>query len=1163
MHRGAIFGVAVASFAGDMFAGVWVWFTSVPWMAMDLFRRLEMHMTRINGRSARTMLTFAAAFGGIVAMSPSAVLAQSAGTTEPVAPAMSTTTEALNRADSLISQGQVIRGRAILAGLTESGRAAALTDDDRTKALALVGTANAKIAVMDPLELSIQKAELAVDEADLRTAYRHASKVLQSSLLTDSQRERAQKVAAGVKAGRSQIEPKVATMVSQARADLEAGRYGDSKIVLESILRSGVELSPSLATVVDECRTQIVMTEQRMGTIFTAGQTAMGMVAQPETQPEAQPEAQPTEVQPADPIADAQRQAATNLLVQADKAFDSGIFNEADTRYNQLLAGYREYLTGEQVSHVERRITEARLKLNVTAGDPLNQVNESRGLVKQQTMAEFNNQLAQATSALKTGDVARARQFAAAARLTLNSGRDYFSDAEFETLNKQVTDSFGSIESETQRLSQAEAESRSKRLAEQATTAEQSRQRDRENKIREHLLRARELQREQKYRESIQVVDQILFLDEHNPAGLILRDILEDAYLVHEYENIRDAQKSEFAKHVLDNERAIVTPTGIVNFAKDWPAISSLRGEPLQFAETAEDRRVRTVLETKRIPADFRDNSFGDVVNFIRTVSNLDVDIDWQSLDSVGITQDATVTLQLKNVTLRSVLDRVIDQVSASGSNRAGWEISDGVLRIASDEMLRRNVTTLVYDIRDLLLEVPDYNDAPEFDLQSVLQNSGSGGGGGSQSPFRDTGGGNQNQNQNRRTLEERTDDLLQIVQENIDPEGWIDGGGTTGRVNSLNGNLIITNTPKNHQAIESLLRKLREVRAMQINVESRFLLVNTEFFEQIGFDIDVYFNANNNQVRVARGNDPTVQASDFFSRETGNLNRNVTGAQADTDGDGEVDTFVTQGVVNPRSWSPIGVTQNSSSLSSALIPNEGFVQDIRSGSSAPALGIAGQFLDDIQVDFLIQATQADRRSVRLTAPRLTFTNGQISNIYVATQTAFVSDLQPIVSDSAVGFDPELSTLNEGVVMLLEGTISSDRRYVTLNVDVAVSKLEGFQNRSVTAVAGGQLVNSADTQSFIQAPTSTVTRVQTTVTVPDQGTILIGGQRLINEVEAESGVPVLSKIPILNRFFSNRVQVKEEQTLIVLIKPTILIQNEQEERNFPGLADTLRTGLGG
>jgi len=52
-------------------------------------------------------------------------------------------------------------------------------------------------------------------------------------------------------------------------------------------------------------------------------------------------------------------------------------------------------------------------------------------------------------------------------------------------------------------------------------------------------------------------------------------------------------------------------------------------------------------------------------------------------------------------------------------------------------------------------------------------------------------------------------------------------------------------------------------------------------------------------------------------------------------------------------------------------------------------------------------------------------------------------------------------------------------------------------------------------------------------------------------------VPVLSKIPILSRFFSNRIDTKEDQTLLVLVKPTILIQNEEEEINFPGLLDQL------
>jgi type II secretory pathway component GspD/PulD (secretin) len=56
---------------------------------------------------------------------------------------------------------------------------------------------------------------------------------------------------------------------------------------------------------------------------------------------------------------------------------------------------------------------------------------------------------------------------------------------------------------------------------------------------------------------------------------------------------------------------------------------------------------------------------------------------------------------------------------------------------------------------------------------------------------------------------------------------------------------------------------------------------------------------------------------------------------------------------------------------------------------------------------------------------------------------------------------------------------------------------------------------------------------------------------------------VLSKIPVINRLFTNRILSKEEQTLLILVKPTVLIQNEQEEKSFPGLADRLRSGLGG
>ncbi|MHC4765839.1 MAG: hypothetical protein ACYTF2_12085, partial [Planctomycetota bacterium] len=63
--------------------------------------------------------------------------------------------------------------------------------------------------------------------------------------------------------------------------------------------------------------------------------------------------------------------------------------------------------------------------------------------------------------------------------------------------------------------------------------------------------------------------------------------------------------------------------------------------------------------------------------------------------------------------------------------------------------------------------------------------------------------------------------------------------------------------------------------------------------------------------------------------------------------------------------------------------------------------------------------------------------------------------------------------------------------------------------------------------------------------------------RRIDEVEVESGVPVLSKIPFINRFFTNRLTSKSEKTLLILIRPEIIIQQEHEDLLFPGLSDSL------
>ena len=76
----------------------------------------------------------------------------------------------------------------------------------------------------------------------------------------------------------------------------------------------------------------------------------------------------------------------------------------------------------------------------------------------------------------------------------------------------------------------------------------------------------------------------------------------------------------------------------------------------------------------------------------------------------------------------------------------------------------------------------------------------------------------------------------------------------------------------------------------------------------------------------------------------------------------------------------------------------------------------------------------------------------------------------------------------------------------------------------------------------------------TRVSVPDRGTVMLGGLTLTGEVERESGAPVLSKLPILGRLFSNRSKVSDKQILLILVKPTIMLQEETEEDAISALS---------
>ncbi|MDG1899521.1 MAG: hypothetical protein P8I74_06610, partial [Phycisphaerales bacterium] len=152
-----------------------------------------------------------------------------------------------------------------------------------------------------------------------------------------------------------------------------------------------------------------------------------------------------------------------------------------------------------------------------------------------------------------------------------------------------------------------------------------------------------------------------------------------------------------------------------------------------------------------------------------------------------------------------------------------------------------------------------------------------------------------------------------------------------------------------------------------------------------------------------------------------------------------------------------------------------------------------------------------------------------------------------------------------GFVLDVEGVISADRRYVTMTIQFALNENVSFENVQVTGAAGGGGDGgfggrSSNFEGTIQLPQLEGTQIATTVSVPDKGTALLGGQRRVSEFEVEVGVPVLSKVPWLNRLFTNRASEKVELTTILLVRPEIIIQQENEEVLFPGLQDQIGSG---
>lgn len=215
----------------------------------------------------------------------------------------------------------------------------------------------------------------------------------------------------------------------------------------------------------------------------------------------------------------------------------------------------------------------------------------------------------------------------------------------------------------------------------------------------------------------------------------------------------------------------------------------------------------------------FKDTPLSTVVEFFRDLSGVNFHVNWRAMEATGISEDTTVTLNVKDVSVAQALDLVLDQLNVGRDRYSSlyWVIDQGVVHIATGEALNRTTRVRIYDVGDLLMVIPNFV-GPRIDLTNAGSNTGNNvstnGGSSSGGLFTDTtnttgtGSGTDTETENIAEQRQRIrDTLIEIIKLSIGSDMWVDGGGK-GSIRILRNQLIVSQTPLGYKLMDKAFRR-------------------------------------------------------------------------------------------------------------------------------------------------------------------------------------------------------------------------------------------------------------------------------------------------------------------------------------------------------------------
>ncbi|MGE3477270.1 MAG: secretin N-terminal domain-containing protein [Rhodospirillaceae bacterium] len=193
------------------------------------------------------------------------------------------------------------------------------------------------------------------------------------------------------------------------------------------------------------------------------------------------------------------------------------------------------------------------------------------------------------------------------------------------------------------------------------------------------------------------------------------------------------------------------------------------------------------------------------------------------------------------------------------------------------------------------------------------------------------------------------------------------------------------------------------------------------------------------------------------------------------------------------------------------------------------------------QIMARVNALASNNRLQVLSSPRLVTSSGKAAAISVGTQVPIIT-AQETAAGQVQGNTSILQSIqyrDTGVILNVQPVINSNRR-VELTVSQQVSSAQ------------------ANDLSGVQSPLIINRSLQTTLSLNDGETVLLGGMIQENFSKGNSGIPYLKDIPLVGNLFKSGSHSIDRTELIVLITPYIIDGPETAQR----VRDAFRSKLG-